>query len=334
MVTRSARTISNRKPGTERQPSSQRTSPSRLDDLGVDDDRGAVALVQVVGEESLAHPDLRGGEPDARLRGPSCRTCRARAGRGRRRSPRPRAPRCFSTGSPKRRSGYMPPRYLLDPRAPSDQTRRGSTSMRRRPRVRAASTPGAARASAQRGRRSGARTSARLPVVDRAEHGDRARGGAPRRTRPPPPPASPLSSASPPNGGNPSASRRARSAPATTIGSPSARRAHHLVVGQPGLHEQPPGASPRSAGAAARAARAPARRPGPAAPAAPGRARGTRPGRRRRWTGRARRPRPTRCSTASVPTSTGTLGRPRRSTRRPTRPRRGAAARRGRRARA
>ena len=37
----------------------------RLDDLGVDDDRGTLALVQVEGEEPLAHPDLRRGEADA-----------------------------------------------------------------------------------------------------------------------------------------------------------------------------------------------------------------------------------------------------------------------------
>ena len=36
-----------------------------LDDLGVDDHDGAVALVEVVGEEALAHPDLGGGQADA-----------------------------------------------------------------------------------------------------------------------------------------------------------------------------------------------------------------------------------------------------------------------------
>ena len=65
MVTRSARTISNWKPGTERQPSSDSTSPVGLDDLGVDHHAGAVALVEVVGEEALAHSDLRRREPDA-----------------------------------------------------------------------------------------------------------------------------------------------------------------------------------------------------------------------------------------------------------------------------
>ena len=65
IVTRSARTISKRNPGTDRQPSSETTSPLALDDLGVDHHAGAVALVQVVGEEPLAHPDLRGGQPDA-----------------------------------------------------------------------------------------------------------------------------------------------------------------------------------------------------------------------------------------------------------------------------
>ena len=74
-----------------------------LDDLGVDHHARAVALVQVVGEEPLAHADLRGGQPDAfgeghRLVHPVTSGTRSavisstlRAG-------------CFSTGSPKSRN--------------------------------------------------------------------------------------------------------------------------------------------------------------------------------------------------------------------------------------
>ena len=65
MVTRSARTTSNAVAGHREAALVGEHLAVAFDDLGVDHDRGAVALVQVEGEQPLAHPDLGRGEPDA-----------------------------------------------------------------------------------------------------------------------------------------------------------------------------------------------------------------------------------------------------------------------------
>ena len=100
-VMRSERTTSKRKPGTERQPSSETILALHDHDLGVDHHVRAVALVEVVGEDALAHADLGSGEAEAVLHlhglvhavhedlevaGELLHLAR---------------PRCFSTGSPK-----------------------------------------------------------------------------------------------------------------------------------------------------------------------------------------------------------------------------------------
>ena len=307
----------------------------RLDDLGVDDHVGAVALVEVVGEEPLAHTDLRGGEADAVLgsivsympwtSGDEVavdrrrRRARAASARGRRRggagtclqvtrrAPADRRP-SVRPGEDRRRSGAVPGAGGVDPGHRERVAERGErgarSSARVEPDVPSATGPSTvtpavgARALARGGDRLGARRSAR-PA--RRTAGSRA----------------------------PAARRSRRRRPAS--GRRRLAACDHLVLGQAGLQRagdpRPSTRRPRAAGRRGRAARAPARRPGPAARAAPGRARGTRPGRRDGGaTG-------TRCSTASVPMSTSGRRAPRRWRRRPTPPSCAAAARRGRRAR-
>ena len=86
----------------------------RLDDLGVDHHVRAVALVEVVGEEALAHADLRRREPDAFLDSIVSYMASTSGTRSPVMSSTSRA-RCFSTGSPNVRSGYavMRPSYPL-----------------------------------------------------------------------------------------------------------------------------------------------------------------------------------------------------------------------------
>ena len=177
--------------------------------------------------------------------------------------------------------------------------------MRRRPRVRAASTAGRGQGVAQRGDARGAheRPGTRRPP-GRARW---RRRWPPPRTPPPPRPARRSPRPTRRRVGTRAPARRVRSAPATTIGSPRRTARTTSWSGSRVCSEQPP-AGRRGGGRRGRGARAPARRPGPAAPAAPGRARGTRPGRRAAAGGTPTRPRPTRWSTASVPTSTGTSG--------------------------
>ena len=212
--------------------------------------------------------------------------------------------RCFSTGSPKSAAGTRPCPQATRSSVAERQTRRGSTSTRSRP-----TACGRRRRRARRARRRasatvGARTSARVPVASTGPSTVTPAVARRPRTRPRPPPASPLSSARPPNGGNP----RRRAAARLGVGDEHrvavARRAApprgRAAGSGPGAAR--PAAVAEQPGARARAARAPAPPPAPAARAAPGRARGT----RRAATGGPRAG--TRCSTASVPTSTGASG--------------------------
>ena len=122
--------------------------------------------------------------------------------------------RCFSTGSPKSRSGYMPPSYPL-----SFTTRRGSTSTRKPPVGTGGVDAGRRQRVAQVGDRRGAqeRPPSRGPGrPDRAP--SRRRSAAAAHAARDRVGGRPLTSARPPNGGKPSAWRRARSASATSIG--------------------------------------------------------------------------------------------------------------------
>ena len=148
--------------------------------------------------------------------------------------------RCFSTGSPKRRSGYMPPGYPPHfRRTPRSHTRRGSTSMRRRP-LRAGGRRPPAPPARRRARSTDGRPQQRtlVPSATGPEDGDAAASAHRRRTRRRPPrrrlaprPARRTAGSRAPDGAG---SRRRRPA----CGSPSARRLHHLVLGQPGLQQE------------------------------------------------------------------------------------------------
>ena len=168
----------------------------------------AVALVEVVGEEALAHADLRGREADAVLESMvSYMACDERdevavdlvdVARG-------LLQHGITEEAQRIHVPRIPARNFTDPDAGrSGQTRRGSTSMRRRPLARAASTPGAASASQSIGDRRGPEQRAvpvasgpRTVTAGRAAHRV-ARGRATAST-------APRTSASPPNGGKPSA---------------------------------------------------------------------------------------------------------------------------------
>ena len=228
------------------------------------------------------------------------------ARRGRRRSRRRRAARCFSTGSPKSRSGYMPPRYRGLPsdgaRTPSDPARidvdpqppeRAARRRRRRRRARRRARRPTARAHAAR----------RVPSLD--------------RTRGPSTPAAASASHAAATArrvaahlGQPAERReaerlrrRASSAATTSVGSPRARRRDAPRARAAGSDEQQ---RPAVASAPSRRAR-PHEQPerllgGPA------------PGREQLLVELEerdqadRRPAARRCSTASVPTSTRHVG--------------------------
>ena len=221
--------------------------------------------------------------------------------------------RCFSTGSPKSRSGYMPPSYPVGPFRPAF----GSAPERLRPGGdprRSAGVPGSGR---RRHRGPRVRRTAQPPTAPAP-----ARGWRPRVRRSPDPGPSPPPATSASHGG----CDRFRGA-AQLGQTPEGREAEGLAArglvrrrrasdrraapparprGRAGVSAGGAGCPPRSTrrradGRPAPAARAPAPPPGPAGRAAPGRARGRRPG---------RPVRPTRCSTASVPMSTGTSGTP------------------------
>ena len=244
--------------------------------------------MQVVDEEPLPHADLRGGEADARPRGPWSRTCRAtRVTRSPSISSTSRA-RLLQHGVAEEPQRIHAPRVPARPAGgPSDQTAAGIDVD-----AEAAPASGPPRPRARPGRRTARSTLGRAherpgPVGHRAEHGG-ARG---RRTA-----AHAAATASARRRPRPTRRRAGTRAPARGCARrrrrPSDRRGappappRGRAAGS-GQQQTPAGGVVEQAGAADERARAPARRPGPAARAAPGRARGTRPGRRPRGAGRA-----------------------------------------------
>ena len=214
----------------------------RLDDLGIHEHVRAGVVVDVVDEEALLHADLRSRPARRRAPRTSSRTSRRRASRARRRCRRRARP---AASGPGRRTGgscESPPRH----RSESAARRPGSDPRRVDHDADPTRSPGpAACATAERvGERVGGRArprargrrSDRAPAptsttrrrraaqrVDGREHRRRRRRRARRARR--------TAGSRAPAGAR--APRRS-----TSAGLPLHERAHHLVIGLAGLHEQ------------------------------------------------------------------------------------------------